>query len=389
MTFFYFFTSILSIVYLYTGLRYIPTINRLKIKRLAWLFLSTLFVCLAAHLYFRVTFTRPHISHILAWIGYTGLGLVSFLFCMAVIRDLALVLTMLILRLRRIIFKKQPLDLENPNRRKILVQSSAAVAAALSTSATAIGCVSALKKPEVIPVPIRLKSVHSPLKGLTIAQFSDLHVGPTVKYPYVKQVCETLAGLQADIIVFTGDLADGSPDHLFHDVSPLMNLNAPLGKYFITGNHEYYSGVNRWIKTARILGFHPLINEHHVIEYNTEPLTLAGVTDIRGGAFFKHHTSNPLKALQNSPKNSFKLLLAHQPTSVYEAAPLGVDLQLSGHTHGGQYFPFNYFIYFEHPFIKGMYQHKDTQLYVNQGTGYWGPPLRLGTVPEITWFTFR
>lgn len=389
MAFFYIFTSVLALTYLYTGLRYIPVMGRSSLKIPAWLFLSTLWICLIAHFYFRVTFKHPQASHILAWIGYTGLGLVSLLACMALIRDFLLILSILIVTLRRILFKKKPLPLENPNRRKFLVRASGAAAAALSTSATAVGFASAVKKPAVISIPVKVKPEHRLLKGLTIAQFSDLHVGPTVKYRYVRQVCDILAGLDADIIVFTGDLADGSPDHLFHDVSPLINLHAPLGKYFITGNHEYYSGVQRWIKTARILGFHPLINEHHVIEYNKGLLTLAGVTDIRGGAFFKHHASNPVKALRNSPENSFKLLLAHQPTSVYDAAELKVDLQLSGHTHGGQYFPFSYFIYLEHPFIKGMYQHKGTQLYVNQGTGYWGPPIRLGTLPEITRFTFH
>ena len=125
-----------------------------------------------------------------------------------------------------------------------------------------------------------------------------------------------------------------------------------------------------------------------MIRYNGGLLTLAGVTDIRAGRFFEDHRSSPATAIKNAPENSFKLLLAHQPTSVYEAAQAGFDLQLSGHTHGGQYFPFEYAVQGLHPFVKGMYQHEQTKVYVNQGTGYWGPPLRIGTVPEITLFTF-
>lgn len=389
MSFFTIFTSFSALIYLYAGFRFIPSVVPRRFRLTAWLLLAVLLICLVLHFYFRITFVYPQTSRVLAWVGYLGLGFVSYLVCAALIRDAVFLISLSVLKVRRLIFKKKPLLIENPTRRRFLFQASGMTLAALSGSATIAGAAIALKKPEIVRIDIPLKPEHSHLRGLTIAQFTDLHVGPTVGRTYVEQVCEQLHHLQADLIVFTGDMADGSPEHLKEDVAPMKALTARLGKYFITGNHEYYSGALGWIDMAARLGFEPLINEHRVIPYNTGGLTLAGVTDLRGGTFYKSHTSSPQKALQGSPQDNYTILLAHQPPSIYDTANLSVDLQLSGHTHGGQYFPFGYFVYTEHPFVKGMHQFNGTQLYVSQGTGYWGPPLRLGTFPEITHFTFR
>ncbi|MBU8911679.1 MAG: metallophosphoesterase [Desulfobacterales bacterium] len=341
-----------------------------------------------AHIYLRVNFIFPGISTGLAWIGYTSLGFVSYLFCLAFFRDLLIIPSLMILKTKQLFIKSGKSPFFNPERRNFLFKASGLTITALSTSTTALGYATALQDPKSVQINIKLKENLKGLKGLKIVQFTDLHVGSTIKYDYVKRACDTINTLKADLIVFTGDLADGSPKDLALDVSPLMELYAPLGKYFVTGNHEYYSGAKRWIREVKTLGFEPLINEHRVIKYNDRLLTLAGVTDIKAGTFFQDHQSSPKKAIQGCPEKSFKLLCAHQPKSIYSAAQAGFDLQLSGHTHGGQYFPFNYFIKLEHPFVKGLYQYQNTQLYVSQGTGYWGPPLRLGTFPEITLFKF-
>ena len=387
MVFFMIFSSFLAAVYAYTGFRLIPSLVPKGYRFMAWILLFCCLGLLMAHIYLRVTFQFPRLSDLFGWIGYTALGAISYLACLCIFRDFVIILSLSAVKIRQIFSRPKSLSVFNPQRRQFLFKSSSVAIAAASGTAVGTGFVKALKTPEVIHVPIRLNRKHQALSGLTIAQFCDLHVGPTVQYPYVKQVCDTIERLNPDLIVFTGDLADGSPGHLDHDVSPLGDLKAPLGKYFVTGNHEYYSGVNRWLRKADTLGFVPLINEHRVLSSHKGLLTLGGVTDIRAGAFFNSHNSSPKKAFAGSPQDSFKLLLAHQPTSIYEAANLGVDLQLSGHTHGGQYFPFGWFVLLEHPFIKGIYKHKNTQLYVSQGTGYWGPPLRIGTFPEITLFT--
>lgn len=336
----------------------------------------------------RVSYIYPGISSIAAWIGYTSLGLVSYLFCLSFFRDLLIIPSIGILKIKQFFIKSDKDYFFNLERRRFLFKTSGYSIAALSTSATAFGYFTAWQEPKLVQIDIKLKQSLKGLKGLKIVQLTDLHVGPTIKHDYVKQVCKKINNLKADLIVFTGDLADGSPLDLAHDVSPLKDLYAPYGKFFVTGNHEYYSGAKQWLYKVKKLGFEPLINEHRVIKYNNGLLSLAGVTDIKAEAFFSDHKSSPQKAIQGSPETSYKLLCAHQPTSIYKASRAGFDLQLSGHTHGGQYFPFNYLIRMEHPFVKGLYQYQNTQLYVSQGAGYWGPPIRFGTFPEITLFKF-
>lgn len=387
MTFFYVFTSFLLVIYLYTGFRTIPSLNNKVVKILFWLVLIGTWTALVTHFYFRITQSYPKTAQILAWIGYTSLGPVSYLFCLALIRDLFCIISLGLMIIKKLFGRKKRTTIFTPERRQFLYRASGYSFAALSLSSSVYGMACALQKPRVVDLSIPLDPAHKKLSGLTLIQFTDLHIGPTIKYPYVKAVCDTIRDLKGDIIVFTGDLVDGSVDHLSADVEPLRHIHAPLGKFFITGNHEYYSGVNDWLDMAKLLGFTPLVNEHRLIRYNNHTLTMAGVTDIRGGAFMKKHVSNPHQAARGCPADSYKLLLAHQPTSIYEAANAGFDLQLSGHTHGGQYFPFGYFVRLEHPFVKGMFQHQNTKLYVSQGTGYWGPPVRVGTFPEITRIT--
>ena len=390
MIFFYIFSGFLSIIYLYTGFRLIPSLFKKKAALLSWILLILSLFTLIVHVYLQVNFIYPHMSRISAWIGYTGLGLVCDLFCLAFIRDILILTSLIVLKIKQFFLKPEPgkVPLINLKRRQFLFKASGYSIAALSASATALGYATALQEPKIVQITIKTKEKFKALRGLKIVQFTDLHVGAIINYKYVSQVCDKINHLKSDIIVFTGDLADGSPQNLAYDTGPLSNLYAPLGKYFVTGNHEYYSGAKRWLHEVKQLGFEPLINAHRIIEYNNGLLTFAGVTDIRAGAFFKDHHSSPEKAIQGCPENSFKLLCAHQPNSVFSASKAGFDLQLSGHTHGGQYFPFNYLIKLRHPFVKGLYQYQNTQLYVSQGTGFWGPPIRLGTFPEITLFKF-
>jgi len=157
----------------------------------------------------------------------------------------------------------------------------------------------------------------------------------------------------------------------------------------VTGNHEYYSGADAWVKEAGRLGFDVLMNEHRIVRRGEASIVLAGITDYSGEQFSPVHRSDPVAAFAGSPEKTARVLLAHQPRSVEAAGRVGFDLQLSGHTHGGQFFPWNLLATLNQPYIKGLHRHGRGWIYVNRGTAYWGPPLRLGVPPEITLLILR
>lgn len=245
------------------------------------------------------------------------------------------------------------------------------------------GLYQARRTPMVVEVEVPITDLPPTMAGLRIVQISDLHVGPTIKEPFVRKVVERIKQLRADMIVFTGDLADGTTERLGADVAPLAELNAPLGVYFITGNHEYYSGVEAWINQAKRLGFDVLINEGRLLEYRGGQIGLAGVTDYGAAEMVADHASDPVKAFCAIGTADLRILLAHQPRSIKAASTTGCHLQLSGHTHGGQFVPWKYIIPLQQPFVAGLHKFRETWIYVHRGTGYWGPPLRLGAPAEI------
>ena len=191
-------------------------------------------------------------------------------------------------------------------------------------------------------------------------------------------------GLGADMVALTGDLVDGTVSQLEKDVAPLAEVKSELGNFFVTGNHEYYSGVQAWVKKIRALGFTVLLNEHRIISRGNGRILVGGVTDYRGGYFMESHRTDPGKAAVGAPAADLRILLAHQPKNIFGASNAGFDLQISGHTHGGQFFPWNFFIGLNQPFVKGLHRYRKTMIYVSRGTGYWGPPVRVGAPSEIT-----
>ncbi|RMG36397.1 MAG: metallophosphoesterase, partial [Methanobacteriota archaeon] len=205
-----------------------------------------------------------------------------------------------------------------------------------------------------------------------------------------EKIVDIVNSLAADVLVFTGDLADGTVAQLKEDVRPLAKLKAPHGCFFITGNHEYYSGVGAWLKEVERLGMKVLLNAHQVIEKGEGRLVIGGIPDPTGKQYSPEHIPNPSKAFSGAPSCDVSILLAHQPRSVFQAAEVGFDLMISGHTHGGQFFPWNFLVTLEQPYLSGMHRHKVKQgeglVYVSRGTGYWGPPIRLGSRSEVTVF---
>ena len=254
----------------------------------------------------------------------------------------------------------------------------------LAGSATVYGFYSARKGPFIIKHDIYLKNLPDAFENFSIAQISDLHVGPTIKRPYVEDVLEKISRLNPDLIAVTGDLVDGSVKYLKSELQPLKDMIAFNGTFFVTGNHEYYSGVDQWLDETDRLGMKNLINSNELISKAGDQIAIAGITDLRAHQIKPAHRSDPELALRSVPEDITKIVLAHQPNSIYSVHETGADLQLSGHTHGGQFWPFTYPVKMTYPYIAGLHDHQGTQIYVNRGTGYWGPPLRIGVPAEIT-----
>lgn len=222
------------------------------------------------------------------------------------------------------------------------------------------------------------------LCGLKIVQVSDLHVGPTIRNGFVQKVMTLVNQANPDLIVLTGDLADGSAEQLMAEMEPLRLMSAPLGKYFVTGNHEYYWEPKEWIGQIESLGFVPLLNTGVTLSRSGKEFSLSGVSDPAAKAAGMEGPDFN-KAMNAVPSVAFpKIVLCHQPQFAQVAEQAGFDLQLSGHTHGGQFFPWTLLTPFIHRFNAGLGRQGKMQIYVSRGTGYWGPPVRLGSPPEVT-----
>jgi predicted MPP superfamily phosphohydrolase len=248
-----------------------------------------------------------------------------------------------------------------------------------------VGLLNARRRARVVNVEVPVRNLPESLRGFTIAQISDVHVGPTIKRRYVDAIVDAVNSLHADVIAVTGDLVDGSVKDLANHTAPFARLSARHGAFFVTGNHEYYSGEPAWTAEFERLGMRVLMNEHVVITHQGSQVVLAGVADYSAHHFDPKQRSDPERAIKNAPVDAgARILLAHQPRSAPAAAAAGFDLQLSGHTHGGQFWPWNLFVRLQQPFTAGLHRLNDLWVYISRGTGYWGPPKRLGAPSEIT-----
>jgi predicted MPP superfamily phosphohydrolase len=256
-----------------------------------------------------------------------------------------------------------------------------------SAGITTLGVKEALKGPIVKKHTFKFLNLHPDLKDLKIAQISDFHIGPNILRKEVESVVSIVNKLNPDLIAVTGDLGDGRLVDLRRHLEPLADLKSTFGSFYITGNHEYYWNVSDWILETKKLKMKVLIDENEIIRIKNAKLLVGGVSDPIGSDFIKTHIHDPFTAIRTKQNVDFKLLLAHRPNSCYEAEVAGFDLQLSGHTHGGQFFPWNLFLPLVYEYYRGPYQHKKMALYVNSGTGYWGPPHRFAIPSEISLLT--
>jgi predicted MPP superfamily phosphohydrolase len=309
----------------------------------------------------------------LAWVGYLAMGVFSSLFVLTLLRDLMLAALALWSLL-------QPGTLDWP----LLLQQSARGVLLLVAGISLIGLINARRTARVVDVDLPIAGLAPALQGFRIVQLSDIHVGPTIKRGYIDGIVRRVNLLDADMVAITGDVIDGSVASLREHVAPLAQLQSRYGTYCVTGNHEYYHGVEAWLPEWRRLGMRVLLNENEIVEHRGARLLIGGVTDFGGGHFDPAHASDAVAAARTATPVALKILLAHQPRSAPAAAEAGFDVQLSGHTHGGQFLPWNFFVTMQQPFVAGLNRLKQLLIYTSRGTGYWGPPLRFFAPSEIT-----
>ena len=324
---------------------------------------------------------KPPLSTALTWAGLLCMGLFSSLLVLTLVREVLLFVAQLVNWLWPQTVAMQALHM-----------NTAIGLPVVALLVTALGFWNARRTATVVQIDVPIANLPEALQGFTVVQISDIHVGPTIKEHYLQRIVDRVNGLNANMVAITGDLVDGSVAELGHHVAPLAQLRSTHGSFFVTGNHEYYSGAHSWIDALRALGLKVLINEHVLIQHSIdaqdpEPalVVVAGVADYSAHHFDEAHRSDPHKAIANAPEHAvFKMLLAHQPRSAAAAADAGFDLQLSGHTHGGQFWPWNLFVPLQQPFTAGLHKLKELWVYTSRGTGYWGPPKRFGAPSEIT-----
>jgi uncharacterized protein len=336
----------------------------------------------------------PDRSAWFAWPGYVWFGLAAYLFLCTVV-----------LELPRLAFRgwvrRRPLeatatsappvvaeDTEEPlgkpevnqSRRLFLARTTGVVAGVAAAGLTGSGMVSALGPPDLLRYRVPIRRLHTDLAGLRIAVVSDIHLGPLLGASHTERIVRMINEAEPDLVAIVGDLADGTVGELGDAAAPLRDLVAD--SYFVTGNHEYFTEPEPWLRELERLDVRPLRNERVDVTRGSGVLDLAGVNDLGGrssgdGPDFR-------RALGDRDADRPVVLLAHQPVQVHDAARYDVDLQLSGHTHGGQLFPFQYVVGAQQPAVAGLSTVDGTQLYVTRGAGFWGPPVRVGAPPDIT-----
>jgi len=384
-------SALTALLHVYIALRLLPA---LAVLTPAWP------LALIALVVSAVTIPLPFVSrrggregagngNLLKWTGLISMGWFSSMFVLTLVRDAGLLLAWLAGAVGGVQVQWSA-----------LLPWSALAVLAMATATSAVGFLNARRTASVKRVEVPIRGLPQALEGFTIAQLSDIHVGPTIRNSYIQRIVDAVNRLGADAIAITGDLVDGSVPELREHIAPLAGLRARHGTFVVTGNHEYYAGAHAWIDELRRLGLKVLLNEHVVLQTRNvrgaqtdeelfeSALVLAGVTDFTAGHFDAAHASDPHLALHDAPPLVHtRVLLAHQPRSAPLAAAAGYQLQLSGHTHGGQFFPWNLFVPMQQPFTAGLHRLHDMWVYVSRGTGYWGPPKRFGAPSEITLLT--
>ncbi|WP_405389023.1 metallophosphoesterase [Streptomyces sp. NBC_01102] len=266
----------------------------------------------------------------------------------------------------------------DPSRRLFVARAVGGAAALAGLGTVGYGTYGVLRGPRVKRVTVPLAKLPRSAHGFRIAVVSDIHLGPVLGRAHTRRIVDAINATRPDLVAVVGDLVDGSVADLGTAAEPLAGLEARHGSYFVTGNHEYFSGAAEWVDHVRELGLHPLENARVEIG----GFDLAGVNDVAGES--EGQGPDFVRALGDRDRGRASVLLAHQPVVIDDAVAHGVDLQLSGHTHGGQLWPGNLLAGLANPTVAGLERYGDTQLYVSRGAGAWGPPVRVGAPSDIT-----
>lgn len=381
----------------YVGRRLIDARWSKDVRLTLWVMLVLMAACVPLLFVFRrFAFLHPD-SIILQGMMY-ALGLYTILVFMAFARDVFLFLVAVVHAIGSI-FKKtnqsfQPYAVYQKQLQRREFLSQATRVGALVGTVGIFGHAAARAnsaQPTVVSTELAIASLPTALEGVRIVQISDLHVGQIHHAaPLIESIVKTVQELQPDIIAMTGDMTDGMVAQLRAQLVPLAQLKGKYGQYFVTGNHEYYTDTaDNWLAHWGQLGFTTLQNQHQVLQINGAPLVIAGVHDFRSGKRHATHVCSPQLALRAAP-DATTILLAHHPDTAYLTDGLRVDVQLSGHTHGGQYFPGTLLVRLVHKFNIGLNPYRNGWVYVNSGTGYWGPALRsTKVISEISLLTLK
>lgn len=370
--------AVSALMHLYVGLRLIPALSYVAGGRWALVFLLVLSTALIPLAMIQSRKDHSLLNTLIIWSGLVFMGFLSSLFVFTLVRD-GLIVSLWVAQWStgHSLLGDQWLNI------------SALTVVIASLLLSAVGFANIWFGPRVVKVDIPISHLPEGLNDFKIVQLSDIHIGPTIKRRFLNKVVQRVNRLNADAVVITGDLVDGRVKRLGKEATPLAELQSRYGSFFVTGNHEYYSGASEWIELLQQLGIRVLMNEHEVIHHNGEQIVMAGITDYSAHQFDESHRSNPQQALHTAPADAgLKILLAHQPRSLFQALKCGAHVQLSGHTHGGQFWPWNHFVPLQQPFTSGLHWFETMWIYVSRGTGYWGPPKRFGAPSEITLIGF-
>jgi predicted MPP superfamily phosphohydrolase len=324
------------------------------------------------------------ISTRMAWIAFPWLGVAALACVLFAIRDLA----RLAVRGARAAARR-PAPPQSPERRLFLARVTGGAVATAAVGAAAVGARNALGAHDVTTVEIPLAKLPPALDGFTIAQLSDIHIGMTIGRGFVEEVVAVTNAIGADVIVLTGDIVDGPVGYVADRAEPLRELRAPHGVFAVTGNHEYYSNADAWLPVLARLGLRFLRNERVPMTRAGATFDLVGIDDWTASGH-PGHGADLAGALDGRDPARATVLLAHQPRQVHDAVDHGIDLQLSGHTHGGQIWPWHYAARIQQGgFLAGLEKVGDTWLWTSRGVGYWGPPVRLGAQAQIVKIVLR